>query len=88
MNTSTLPDPARIHEHRADARLVRYAFEQLSPDDRELATLTAWEGLTPTQAAAALGLTPGAARTRLHPGRLRASLTSLPTDPEDHDHDH
>lgn len=90
LDAAALPDPARIHEHRADARLVRRALEQLSPDDRELVTLTAWEGLTPTQAAAALGLTPGAARTRLHRARLRlrASLSPLPTDSEDHDHDH
>lgn len=73
----TLPDPARIHEGRADTRDVRRALDALPADDRELVTLTAWEGLTPTQAGAVLGLTPTAARSRLHRARLRlrASLT-------------
>jgi RNA polymerase sigma factor (sigma-70 family) len=87
---ATLPDPARIHEGRADTRQVRQALDALSADDRELVTLTAWEGLTPAQAGAFLGLTPGAARSRLHRARLRlrASLTSDVTNFEDGRHDH
>lgn len=87
---AALPDPARIHESRADTRQVRQALDALSADDRELVTLTAWEGLTPTQAGAVLGLTPGAARSRLHRARLRlrASITTDPIKPEDLRHDH
>jgi RNA polymerase sigma-70 factor (ECF subfamily) len=87
---ATLPDPARIHEGRADTREVRHALDALSADDRELVTLTTWEGLTPAQAGALLGLTPVAARSRLHRARLRlrASLTPDVTTSEDGRHDH
>jgi RNA polymerase sigma-70 factor (ECF subfamily) len=90
LEVAALPDPARIHESRADTRQVRQELNALSADDRELVTLTAWEGLTPTQAGAALGLTPGAARVRLHRARLRlrASVTPDPTELEDSRHDH
>jgi RNA polymerase sigma factor (sigma-70 family) len=80
-----LPDPARIHEGRSDTRDVRRALDELSADDRELVTLTAWEGLTPAQAGATLGLTPTAARSRLHRARLRlrAALTPGTTTSEE-----
>jgi RNA polymerase sigma factor (sigma-70 family) len=90
MEIDTIPDPARIHEGRADSRQVRQALDELSADDRELVTLTAWEGLSPAQAGALLGLTPGGARTRLHRARLRlrASLTPDLSDPQERRHDH
>ncbi|MFW3171544.1 RNA polymerase sigma factor [Geodermatophilus sp. CPCC 206100] len=90
LDVAALPDPARVHEGRADTRQVRQALDALPADDRELVTLTAWEGLTPAQAGAVLGLTPGAARTRLHRARLRlrASLTPDPTEREERRHDH
>jgi RNA polymerase sigma factor (sigma-70 family) len=71
-----VPDPATLHEQSADARRVREALQILSEEDRELLTLIAWEGLTPAQVAAALGLSAGTARVRLHRarGRLRAAL--------------
>jgi RNA polymerase sigma-70 factor, ECF subfamily len=52
------------------------ALAGLSEADRELLTLIGWEELSPTQAARALGITPFAARTRLHRARrrLRARL--------------
>ena len=80
----TLPDPAAAHERSDDSRRVRAALQELSADDRELLTLIAWEGLTPAQAAAALGLTAGTARVRLHRarGRLRAALDSSTTGEE------
>jgi RNA polymerase sigma-70 factor (ECF subfamily) len=87
---ATVPDPALIHESRADTRAVRQALDALPADDRELVTLTAWEGLTPTQVGVVLGLTPGAARSRLHRARLklRASLTPDGTNLEDRRYDH
>jgi RNA polymerase sigma factor (sigma-70 family) len=90
MPIDSLPDPARVHEGRADTRQVRQALDALSADDRELVTLTAWEGLSPAQAGAVLGLTPGAARTRLHRARLRlrASLSPDSSDTQEPRHDH
>ena len=73
---ASVPDPSTLHENRAESRRVHEALEQLSPDDRELVTLIAWEGLTPSGAATVLGLSPGTARVRLHRARtrLRAAL--------------
>ena len=54
----------------------------------ELISLIAWEALTPTQAAAALGLTPAATRVRLHRARTRLkNALSTTTHPEEADHD-
>jgi RNA polymerase sigma-70 factor (ECF subfamily) len=78
-----VPDPATVHERSADVRLVRAALDELPDDDRELLTLIAWEGLTPTQAATALGLTAGAARVRLHRARARLRTALTPTSPEE-----
>lgn len=85
MDVASLPDPALLQEVRADSRIVRSALAELSPDDRELVTLIAWEGLSTVQAAAVLGLTPGAARVRLHRARLRlrATLTPAPSQSKD-----
>jgi len=58
-----------------DWRELRRALDSLSRLDRELVLLVAWDELTPAAAAAVLGLTPGAARTRLH--RTRARLATL-----------
>jgi RNA polymerase sigma-70 factor (ECF subfamily) len=51
---------------------LRAALATLSDSERELLLLVAWEGLTPSEAARALGLTPVAARSRLHRARIRA----------------
>lgn len=48
------------------------ALSSLTTAERELLLLVAWEGLTPAEAGAALGLTPTAARSRLHRARARA----------------
>ena len=52
------------------------ALAGLGEADRELLMLIGWEELTPAQAARALGISPLAARTRLHRARrrLRARL--------------
>ncbi len=75
-----VPDPAVLHEEGTLFGTVREALDRLSPEDRELVTLVAWEGLTPAQAAGALGIAPGTARVRLHRARtrLRAALSSTP----------
>jgi RNA polymerase sigma factor (sigma-70 family) len=86
---AAVPDPAALHENRSESQAVLEALTQLPPDDRELVTLIAWEGLTPAEAATALGLSAGTARVRLHRARarLRAAL-HIPADVEETDRDH
>lgn len=50
---------------------VRVALLRLSPADRELLMLVSWEGLTPSQAAKVLEISPVAARSRLLRARRR-----------------
>src|SRR5438270_8193566 len=54
------------------------ALSTLSPGDREVLMLTAWEGLTPAEAAAVVDCSPEACRVRLHRARRRlaAALVS------------
>lgn len=75
------PDPHVIVDwdaidERVDAttarRQLRAVLDAVSGNDREIFLLVAWEGLTPTEAAEALGLTPVAARSRLHRARMHA----------------
>lgn len=60
--------------------LVASALERLSEDDREVLTLTVWEGLSSPDIARVLGLKPATVRVRLHRarGRLRAELQTAP----------
>jgi len=59
-----------------DQLWVRAALAVLDEVDREVLTLTAWEGLTPTEIATVLQFAGGHVRTRLHRARarLRAQL--------------
>jgi RNA polymerase sigma factor (sigma-70 family) len=50
---------------------LRRALESLSDRDRELLMLIAWDGLSPAQAAGALGVKPGTLRVRLARARSR-----------------
>lgn len=61
------------------AATVRRALIALSTSDAALIVLTMFEQYSPSQAAAALGITDGAARTRLHRARSRmaAALEAL-----------
>ena len=60
------------------------ALGRLDPRDRELLRLTAWEELSPSQAAVVLGLSAVAARSRLHRARrrLRRELERSGSDPQ------
>jgi RNA polymerase sigma-70 factor (ECF subfamily) len=71
----------QIEEFRIVAQ-VRDALSDLSPSDAALITLTMFEHYSPAQAAVALGITDGAARTRLHRARTRmaAALGTLEDD--------
>ncbi|WP_448641755.1 RNA polymerase sigma factor [Geodermatophilus sp. URMC 63] len=88
MTDVVVPDPAAVHEDGAQRRRVRGALGRLSAEDRELVTLVAWEGLTPAQAAVALGIAPGTARVRLHRARTRLrALLGTPDDVQEGDRD-
>ena len=60
----------RIEEARLDLR-VRDSLATLSPSDAALISLTMLEHYSPAEAALALGISNGAARTRLHRARTR-----------------
>jgi RNA polymerase sigma factor (sigma-70 family) len=51
------------------------ALAGLSETDREALLLVVWDGLTPEQAATALGVRPGTLRVRLHRGRRRLAAS-------------
>jgi RNA polymerase sigma-70 factor (ECF subfamily) len=61
------PEPVGL-----DAELAE-ALASLAEIDREALLLVAWEDLTPTQAARALGINPVAFRVRLHRARRRCA---------------
>ena len=69
-------DPWAAVDDRLDADscsgLLRAGLRALAPDDRDVLLLVAWEQLTPTEAAAVVGIPAGTARSRLH--RARATL--------------
>jgi RNA polymerase sigma-70 factor (ECF subfamily) len=68
------PDPHDGDDRRGES--VRRALASLSDVDRELITLTTWEGLSPADAGRVVGITAGTARVRLH--RARARLARHP----------
>ena len=63
------------------ARQILVALARLPATDREAIVLTAWDGLTATQAAAVSGCSTGAFRVRLHRARaaLKAELATRPS---------
>lgn len=74
--SSTRSDPLLAVVDRLDAesqsiRLLQ-AVAELDPIDRDVLLLRCWEGLSAAEVAAALDMTPGGVRTRLH--RVRAQL--------------
>jgi RNA polymerase sigma factor (sigma-70 family) len=56
------------------------ALRALSADDREALLLTAWEALSPKEAAQSLGISPVAFRVRLH--RARRRVRAVLRDPD------
>jgi RNA polymerase sigma factor (sigma-70 family) len=67
---------APVEDERSTA--LRAALAALPERDREIVTLTAWEGLTPKQIAAVTGMPVNIVRVRLHRSRarLRRDLTT------------
>ena len=75
-----LTDAARVHQFTghvdvADSLIaqvaIRSALGRLRPSDRDVLTLVAWEGLSTTELATALGCTKATASLRLHRARRR-----------------
>jgi len=58
---------------------VRAAIEALAPEDAELVRLVYWDGLKSYEAAAALGINPSTARSRLSVVKRRLRLALSPT---------
>ena len=68
---------------------VRRALADLSPAERDVITLLAWDELTPAEAAVVLGCSRAAVYLRLHRARRRlASLLAEPSTPKESDRDH
>jgi RNA polymerase sigma factor (sigma-70 family) len=61
---------ARLDAIDTAARL-RSVLVEVPADERDVLLLVAWEQLTPTEAAAVLGIPAGTARSRLHRARAR-----------------
>ncbi len=68
---SAVAHPQASESSTLDGEALRNALRELKEDDQELLRLVAWDGLSPAQAAAVLGCSPGAARVRLHRARNR-----------------
>lgn len=68
----------------ARSRALLAAVRALPPAERDVLLLVAWEQLTPAQAAAALGVPQGTARSRLYRARtaLRLALATNPAEEE------
>jgi RNA polymerase sigma-70 factor, ECF subfamily len=68
--------PTEEREPKLDGGLINAALERLNERDREALTLVGWDGLTPTEAAAVIGIPPNRFRVRLHRAgrRLRWAL--------------
>ena len=59
------------------APALRRALAELPADERDVLLLVAWEQLSPTEAAAVLGIPAGTARSRLHRARTRMTATVI-----------
>jgi RNA polymerase sigma-70 factor (ECF subfamily) len=72
-------EPADVPTPNDASEPVMVALSRLRPPDQELLRLSAWEGLGPSEIAAALGITANAASIRLHRARnqLAAELAAL-----------
>lgn len=74
----SMPPPA------PEMMAVRAALGRLGSEDQEILRLAGWEELTPGELATVLGISPVAARSRLHRARrrLRAALQRAPEQEE------
>jgi RNA polymerase sigma-70 factor (ECF subfamily) len=75
--------PPQPEFHEAGDPVLWEAWEQLSPGDREVLSLVAWEELSVADAARALGCSPPVFSVRLHRARRRLErmLAATPNSP-------
>lgn len=66
----------------AEREWVRSALAEMQEADREVLTLTMWEGLTPAEVAVALNVPAGTVRVRLHRARHRLRVLLERSGPE------
>ena len=71
VNALPAPSPVPPPDEPSDTTLLLVALDLLADDDQEILRLVAWDGLEPSEAAVALGITGSAARVRLHRARQR-----------------
>jgi RNA polymerase sigma-70 factor, ECF subfamily len=78
------PPPTGVPREIADvsAEEIRDALATLDDRDREVLTLVAWDGLTPTQVAVVLGCPPVTARSRFLRARRRLAQALAVNDPQ------
>jgi RNA polymerase sigma-70 factor (ECF subfamily) len=83
-DTGQIESPGREDQTN---RALRAGLATLAARDREILTLTAWEGLTPKQIATVTGLPTNLIRVRLHRARsrLKRRLTNAGTSASDTD---
>lgn len=70
-NQTTQPDPVSVVVRRAEYDAVVEAASRLSPEDREVLTLAAWEGLPHREISQILGCSIAAVDQRLHRAKQR-----------------
>ena len=71
LDQNTPPDPVAVVVRRAEYDAVVEAASRLSPEDREVLTLAAWEGLPHREIAEVLGCSIAAVDQRLHRAKQR-----------------
>jgi RNA polymerase sigma-70 factor (ECF subfamily) len=71
LNQTTQPDPVAVVVRRAELDAVVEAASRLSPEDREVLTLAAWEGLPHREISQMLGCSIAAVDQRLHRAKQR-----------------
>ncbi len=85
LNTRRIPteladDHLVVGDHSETVADVMTALAELSPKDRELLLLVAWDGLAPDQCAAVLGCSKSTFAVRLHRARRRLDRALGPPD--------
>lgn len=78
----SLPDSQESMPAHLDLLALDSGLDQLSDDDREALLLTAWEGLSPGEAAQVVGVSGAAFRMRL--SRARRRFRELLADADEH----
>lgn len=69
MGLTSSPTPDELVLMREESRRVLVALERLNSTDKEVLLLAAWEGLSHSQTATALGISVGAVRQRFYQAR-------------------